>query len=102
MRGNKVIEIRNPGINKGFAVQQWLAKTRFDFILAIGDDGTDEDTFAILPPRAHSFRLGEAARTHARYTLRGADEVVRLLEDLVGMSDTGAVREKVNATMRDL
>jgi trehalose 6-phosphate synthase/phosphatase len=101
-RGNKVIEIRNPGINKGVAVQQWLSKTDFDFILAIGDDWTDEDTFAILPPHAYSFRLGETARTHARYSLRDPGEVVRFLEDLVGMSDAAALKEKLNVTVPDL
>lgn len=102
LRGNKVIEIRNSGINKGFAVQQWLSKTHFDFMLAIGDDGTDEDMFATLPPRADSFRLGETARTHARYILRAPGEVRRLLEELAGMSETAAAKEKLNVTVRDL
>jgi trehalose 6-phosphate synthase/phosphatase len=102
LRGNKVIEIRNPGINKGLAVQQWLSKNDFDFILAVGDDGTDEDTFTILPSHAYSFRLGEAPRTHARYRLRDPGEVVRLLEDLGVISDTAAVKEKLNVTVPNL
>jgi trehalose 6-phosphate synthase/phosphatase len=102
LRGNKVIEIRNPGINKGLAVQQWLSKNDFDFILAVGDDGTDEDTFTILPSHAYSFRLGEAPRTRARYRLRDPGEVVRLLEDLGAISDTAAVKEKLNVTVPNL
>jgi trehalose 6-phosphate synthase/phosphatase len=102
LRGNKVIEIRNSGINKGFAVQQWLSKTHFDFILAVGDDGTDEDMFATLPPRAYSFRLGQTTHTHARYILHAAGEVMRLLEDLAGMSEAAAAKEKLNVPMRDL
>jgi len=27
-----------------------VAKNEFDFVLAIGDDLTDEDMFAVLPP----------------------------------------------------
>ena len=69
LRGNKAIEIRKAGVNKGSAVQQWLAKNEFDFILAIGDDLTDEDMFAVVPPWAYSFRVG-AHRTHARFRLR--------------------------------
>src|SRR5262245_66500792 len=42
LRGNKAIEIRKAGVNKGSAVQQWLAKNDFDFILAIGDDRSEE------------------------------------------------------------
>jgi len=102
LRGNKVIEIRNPAINKGVAVQQWLSKADFDFILAIGDDWTDEDTFAILPARAHSFRLGEAARTQARYYLRDPGEVVRILEDLVGINDRAALKGRLKITVPDL
>ena len=100
LRGNKVIEIRSPGINKGVAVQQWLCKADFDFILAIGDDWTDEDTFAILPPRAHMFRLGETARTRARYYLRDPGEVVRFLEDL--LSDRVALKGQLKVTVPDL
>jgi trehalose 6-phosphate synthase/phosphatase len=46
-RGSKVIEIRNAGIDKG-PVQRWLSRMGFDFILALGDDSTDEEMFAVL------------------------------------------------------
>jgi trehalose 6-phosphate synthase/phosphatase len=81
LRGNKAIEIRKAGVNKGSAVQQWLAKNDFDFILAIGDDLTDEDMFAVLPPWAYSFRVG-ATRTHARFRLRSPAEVLQFLAEL--------------------
>jgi trehalose 6-phosphate synthase/phosphatase len=81
LRGNKAIEIRKAGVNKGSAVRQWLAKNDFDFILAIGDDLTDEDMFAVLPPWAYSFRVG-ANRTHARFRLQSPIEVVQFLAEL--------------------
>jgi trehalose 6-phosphate synthase/phosphatase len=81
LRGNKAIEIRKAGINKGGAVQQWINKENFDFILAIGDDATDEDMFAVLPHWAYSFRVG-ANRTRARFRLRGPAEVLQLLRGL--------------------
>jgi trehalose 6-phosphate synthase/phosphatase len=89
LRGNKAIEIRKAGVNKGSAVQQWLAKNDFDFILAIGDDLTDEDMFAVLPPWAYSFRVG-TNRTHARFRLQSPAEVLQFLAELtVGQpSDT--------------
>ena len=102
LRGNKVIEIRNPAFNKGVAVQHWLSKTDFDFILAIGDDGTDEDTFAILPPQAYSFRLGETARSRARYGLRDPEEVARLLKEFTSMSGRAALEARSDVTVSDL
>ena len=43
--GNKVIEIRVTGIDKGAAAKKILSDGNFDFIMAIGDDKTDEDMF---------------------------------------------------------
>jgi len=83
LTGNKAIEIRGAGINKGTAVQRWLAKTDFDFVLAIGDDLTDEDVFAVLPQGAYSFHVG-ATQTGARFRLRDPMEVLRCLGELAG------------------
>ena len=99
LRGSKVIEIRNPGINKGCAVQLWLSRNNFDFILAIGDDSTDEDTFSILPPHAYSFRLGGTSRTHARYSLCDPSEVGQLLDELAGISKGVGTAERLNLTV---
>jgi len=78
MQGNKVIEIRNSRINKGSAVAMLLAKSSFDFILSVGDDWTDEDIFRMLPPEAHSVKVGMSG-THAKYNLRNREEVGDLL-----------------------
>ncbi|MEJ7660059.1 MAG: trehalose-phosphatase [Hymenobacter sp.] len=65
MEGNKVLEIKAAGINKGNAAARWLAKYPADFVLALGDDRTDEDTFRALPrgvhhPRGHRRALAGA------------------------------------------
>jgi trehalose 6-phosphate synthase/phosphatase len=97
LRGNKAIEIRHAAINKGIAVQAWMSKTQFDFILAIGDDSTDEDMFAALPQWAYSFRVG-ARRTRARFRLRSPEEVVQFLTDL---AREGSTEEKpANITIK--
>lgn len=80
--GNKIVEVRNRRVNKGVAVQHWLSRKKFDFVLAIGDDRTDEDTFAVLPGMAYSIRIGNG-RTRARFSLRDPGEVVSLLEELL-------------------
>jgi trehalose 6-phosphate synthase/phosphatase len=86
LRGNKAIEIRKAGINKGGAVQRWIDKENFDFILAIGDDSTDEDMFAVLPNWAYSFRVGDN-RTRARFRLSAPSEVLGFLRELADTSD---------------
>ena len=54
--GNKVLEVRNAGIDKGVAAMHWLSQIRKYpcFILAAGDDLTDEDLFKVMPPGAYS------------------------------------------------
>jgi trehalose 6-phosphate synthase/phosphatase len=79
--GNKVIEIRNSGVNKGSAALEWLKDYAPDFILGIGDDWTDEDLFRALPPNAYSVRVG-LANTAARYYLSGPVTVRKMLREL--------------------
>jgi trehalose 6-phosphate synthase/phosphatase len=79
--GNKVIEIRNSGVNKGTAGLEWLKQYAPDFILGIGDDWTDEDLFRALPPPAFSVCVGLAS-TAARYYLSGPATVRKLLHEL--------------------
>jgi trehalose 6-phosphate synthase/phosphatase len=82
LHGNKTVEVRNAEIHKGIVSQRWLLNCGSDFILAIGDDLTDEDMFTVLPAGAHSIRVGNSP-TQARYYLRGPDDVSMLLDALV-------------------
>ncbi|HYG33161.1 MAG TPA: bifunctional alpha,alpha-trehalose-phosphate synthase (UDP-forming)/trehalose-phosphatase, partial [Clostridia bacterium] len=81
LEGNKVLEVRNTGVTKGTAASEWLAARTPDFILAIGDDWTDEDLFRSLPPTAFSVRVG-LATTAARYYLGSHTAVRRMLRGL--------------------
>ncbi|MEZ4638818.1 MAG: trehalose-phosphatase [Caldilineaceae bacterium] len=56
LEGDMVIEVKNVGISKGRAAGRWLGMKKWDFIMALGDDWTDEDTFAVLPESAYSIR----------------------------------------------
>jgi len=82
LQGNKVIEIRNSGINKGIAANYFLSKNKYDFIMAFGDDWTDEDLFKSLPDNAHSFKVG-ISPSHAKYNLKNYKEVRTLIEGLI-------------------
>jgi trehalose 6-phosphate synthase/phosphatase len=78
---NKVIEVRNTGVNKGTAALEWLTAHEAEFILGIGNDRTDEDLFHALPPTAFSVRVG-LANTAARYYLSSHTAVRRMLREM--------------------
>jgi len=81
LEGKKVVEVRNSGVNKGAAAALVALETPADFILAIGDDQTDEDLFRALPSDAVSIRVG-APFSHARYRLNDHGDVRRLIRRL--------------------
>ncbi len=81
LEGNKVVEVRNSGVNKGTAAMEWLAAREADFLIGIGDDWTDEDLFRALPPTAFSIRVG-LANTSARYYLGNSGAVRRMLREM--------------------
>jgi len=80
-QGNKVVEIRNAGIHKGAAALAWLTKDIFDFVMAMGDDSTDEELFKVLPETAYTLRVG-ITQSYARLNVRNHLEAIELLEGL--------------------
>ncbi len=80
-KGNKIIEIKNSGSGKGVAATHFINKFSPDFILAIGDDYTDEDMFRLLPKEAYTIRVG-MVQSYARYNLRDSADALRLLDKL--------------------
>jgi trehalose 6-phosphate synthase/phosphatase len=81
MPGNKVIEFKNIEVNKGKAALGWLHGQSPDFILALGDDHTDEDIFKALPEEAYTIKVGSNISA-ARFFLRNPTEVRQLLTEL--------------------
>lgn len=79
--GNKVIEIKNIEVNKGKAALSRLYSADYDFILAIGDDQTDEDIFKALPESAVTIKVG-STMSAADYYLRSPQEVRAFLRKL--------------------
>jgi trehalose 6-phosphate synthase/phosphatase len=84
LEGSKVIEIKNTGINKGRAALKWISGRKWGFILAIGDDWTDEDIFSILPRKAHSIKVGYGI-SKARFNIDYPDVVRALLKNLAAL-----------------
>ncbi|MDG5814488.1 bifunctional alpha,alpha-trehalose-phosphate synthase (UDP-forming)/trehalose-phosphatase [Chitinispirillales bacterium ANBcel5] len=81
IEGNKVIEIKNAGINKGTVGLKLLQLKDWDFTLAIGDDETDEYLFSVLPKETWSIKVGMNP-TRARFGVESIKEVKELLEIL--------------------
>ena len=80
--GNKVVEVKKTAFNKGTAARTFVEKGNYDFVLAIGDDTTDEDMFEALPETAYTIKIGDdlsAARNH----IRSQEEVFHFLNFMV-------------------
>jgi trehalose 6-phosphate synthase/phosphatase len=86
--GNKVIEVRNKGINKGSAISNVIIGANYDFIVCIGDDKTDEDMFKLLLPysEAYTIKVGNEY-SHARYNLYTPYLVQSLLQNIAEFPD---------------
>lgn len=81
LEGDKLIEVRPVGISKGRAVGQWLLKEKWDLILAVGDDRTDEDMFAVLPEESYTVKVG-IGPSRARFRVFSPWEVRGLLKEM--------------------
>jgi trehalose 6-phosphate synthase/phosphatase len=94
LEGSKVVEVKNSDINKGRAALRWISRDEWDFILALGDDWTDEDTFKVLPSTAWSIKVGFGASA-ARFSLNHPSEATSLLRKMVGqkMQLSGLLRD---------
>jgi len=81
LEGSKVVEVKNTDINKGRTALIWISRVEWDFILALGDDWTDEDTFKVLPSTAWSIKVGFGASA-ARFSLSSPSEATSLLRKM--------------------
>jgi len=81
LEGNKVIEVKTGGINKGIAALQFLKNKDFDFVFAVGDDWTDEYMFRELPETAHTVKVG-LKHTAAKYKVESVSAVRTFLAEL--------------------
>lgn len=79
-QGNKILEIKNPRINKGVAIERWV-RPSYDFTIAIGDDYTDEQLFQALRDTAYTIKVGRGL-TNARFRLSDDKKVIALIRKL--------------------
>jgi trehalose 6-phosphate synthase/phosphatase len=79
--GNKVVEVRIVGFDKGTTALKIINESNPDFIFCIGDDTTDEDMFKALNGNSYTIKVGNGA-TAAQYTILSQQQVLPVLNAL--------------------
>lgn len=80
--GNKVIEVRLVGVDKGTTATNLLSQIKPQFVLCIGDDTTDEDMFRALGDDAYTIKIGRGS-TAAKYSIPLQIDVLPLLRSFL-------------------
>jgi trehalose 6-phosphate synthase/phosphatase len=95
VRGNKIIEVKVTGADKGSIIKKEFALQDYDFILAAGDDLTDEDMFKALSNTSHAYtiKVGPDA-SYARYNLLTPHMMVSLLGVLSHLPSPATGRQR--------
>ncbi|MCC8155607.1 MAG: trehalose-phosphatase [Tannerellaceae bacterium] len=82
MRGNKIVKIKQSDFSKGAEAMRIIEGGNYDFILAVGDDTTDEEMFMALPEDAATVKVGKASNV-AHYNIPTQQETVAFLKKLI-------------------
>jgi trehalose 6-phosphate synthase/phosphatase len=90
LEGDKVLEVKSILYDKGTAASWLIGKKKYDFILALGDDTTDEDLFEVLSKDCITIKVGSKPSA-ARFNIRNQSQVYKFL------SIFSDVQEKVPA-----
>jgi trehalose 6-phosphate synthase/phosphatase len=87
LEGNKLLEIKNSNVSKGAAAHEWVTRQDWDFVLAIGDDWTDNEVFSTIPDHGYSIKVGIDISS-ADYFLDSVEMVRLLIGELSRYVDT--------------
>jgi len=87
LMGNRIVEVRQSGINKGTFLKKIIDNEHYEFIFAVGDDRTDEDMFKALIHKTNTYtiKVGPDA-SYAQYNLHTPQMVVSLLNGMKHLS----------------
>ncbi|KAJ3677435.1 hypothetical protein LUZ60_003159 [Juncus effusus] len=113
--GHLYVEVKPQGVSKGLVADQLLStmKTKNllpDFVLCIGDDGSDEDMFEAissasggpsLAPDAEVFACTVGRRpSKAKYYLDDTSDIVKLMQGLANVSDQSVLSLSLRNSVR--
>jgi trehalose 6-phosphate synthase/phosphatase len=82
LEGNKVLEVKSGKYDKGQAATSIIKNENFDFILAAGDDKTDESLFRALAGSLYTIRVGLNPSV-AKYNVPDIAFLMNLLKVLI-------------------
>lgn len=92
IRGNKIVEVKPVWANKGDAFERLrAAQPDADFLLAAGDDRTDEDLFERIPSGNWTVHVGPGS-TRASFVVPDYRSITGLLEVLCERIETQTAR----------
>ena len=84
LRGDKLVGVKLNTISKGKAALRILEEEdKVDFLMAVGDDWTDEEMFTALPEECISIRVGRATDSCAKYYVDSQKDVITLLNSFL-------------------
>ncbi|CAN5551798.1 bifunctional alpha,alpha-trehalose-phosphate synthase (UDP-forming)/trehalose-phosphatase [soil metagenome] len=78
VEGKRSIEIRVADFKTYEGIRKWIKRKNWDFIMAIGDDQTDEEVFKALPKNSFSIKVGYG-ETKAKYNIATYEDVREVL-----------------------
>ncbi|HEY0732445.1 MAG TPA: bifunctional alpha,alpha-trehalose-phosphate synthase (UDP-forming)/trehalose-phosphatase, partial [Chitinophagaceae bacterium] len=84
--GNKVLEVRLAGIDKGATSIKLMERFAPEFTLCIGDDATDEDMFRLLRETAYTIKIGRGT-TAAKFNILSQRDVYPFLKMFVSKKE---------------
>ena len=90
-------DVRPRGLNKGVAIEWFLARAPFRgrVPIFVGDDVTDEDGYAVVEARGgYSIRVGFRGDSGARHRLRSPSELRQWLSRCIGELSQGKARRE--------
>lgn len=80
-RTTDLIEVHFVTCDKGQAIKQFVSFQKDAFILAAGDDDTDEDMFAAVPRSAFTFKIGKKS-TKAKIRVQNVSQFIDFLNQM--------------------
>ncbi|MEK0307265.1 bifunctional alpha,alpha-trehalose-phosphate synthase (UDP-forming)/trehalose-phosphatase [Bifidobacterium favimelis] len=81
MENSKVVEVTPVATSKGQAVLPYITSGDYDFMMALGDDETDETMFSVMPEGGWTIKVGPG-QTRAHLRVLDPAAVTMLLADL--------------------
>jgi trehalose 6-phosphate synthase/phosphatase len=79
LEGDKVIEVKSIQYDKGTVASALINKDNYDFILALGDDSTDEDLFKVVPDYGFTIKVG-IKPSNARFNVKNQQQIFEILK----------------------